>query len=255
VVRYDAVRLASELGGQPLRWIESKADVRRFVVERDGHGVPGLLCTPSDLPGPFSLILAGHGYTMNKRALYPLSLVDDLVSGRGFAVATIDAPGHGDRQPDGGRDTGAVDRAWRAHWRQFGGTEIAADWRAVLDELQDLPELDGSPVGYWGLSLGTHSGLAFLAVEHRIKAAVLGLSVLPDPGPRIRSYAQRVSCPVFFIQQQADEIAPLERSQALFECLASEEKTLRSSPGAHAQVPGKVLEEACVFLAEHLRAE
>ena len=148
MVRYDIVRLASELGGRPLRWINNKGDVRTFVVRRDDHGVPSLLCTPNDGPGPFRLILAGRGYMMNKRALYPLSLVDDLVSGKGFAVAAIDAPGHGDRQPDGGGDTEAVDRARRAHWRQFGGTEIAADWRAVLDELQDLPELDGSPVGY-----------------------------------------------------------------------------------------------------------
>ncbi len=178
--------------------------------------------------------------------------MDDLVRGKGFAVAAIDAPAHGDRQPDGGLDAAAVDRAWRAHWRQFGGTEIAADWIAVLDDLQELPEIDESRVGYWGLSLGTQSGLAFIAEEPRIEAAVLGLSGLPEPGPRIKSYAQGVRCPVLFIQQQDDEIASRERSQALFDCIASEEKTLRSSPGAHTEVPRKILEDAYSFLEDHL---
>ncbi|MEX0786142.1 MAG: alpha/beta hydrolase [Dehalococcoidia bacterium] len=234
-----------------MRWVEQEGNERGFVVERGGQDVPGVLWTPGDADEPFPLVLAGHGYLLNKRVLFPTTLPADLTS-RGLAVAAIDASEHGERALDGGRDAAAVDRAFRAHWRSHGGTEMAADWRAALDELARLPEIDERRAGYWGLSLGTQTGLAFLASEPRVRAAVLGLSALPDPGPRIAEYAGGVRCPVFFIQQLDDETATLERSQALYEAIGSEDKTLRSSAGAHTEVPAAVFEEAYAFLAERL---
>jgi pimeloyl-ACP methyl ester carboxylesterase len=222
-----------------------------FQIAVTGRRVPGVIWMPDGSAVQAPLVLAGHGFTLHKRALYPVDLPDRLTA-LGLAVAAIDAPGHGDRQPDGGRDAGEVDRAWRAHWREHGGLEIAAEWQAVLDALQDIPEIDATQVAYWGLSLGTQSGLAFLASEPRVGAAVLGLSALPEPGPRIEAYARGVSCPVLFIQQLDDEVATRTRSSALFERLGSTEKTLRSSPGGHMEVPEEVFREACAFLAEHL---
>lgn len=234
-----------------IKWAGGEGGARSFVAERRGQEVPGVLWTPRGIGGPFALVLAGHGYTLSKRELFPTTLVADMMS-RGLAVAAVDAAEHGDRRPDGGRDAAAVDRAFRAHWREHGGTEMAADWCAVLGELAQLPEIDGQRIGYWGLSLGTQTGLAFLASEPRVRAAVLGLSALPDPGPRIEQYARGVRCPVFFIQQRDDEIATLPRSQALFAALGSEEKTLRSSPGAHTEVPAGVFEEGYAFLEKRL---
>jgi alpha-beta hydrolase superfamily lysophospholipase len=195
------------------------------------------------------LVLAGHGFTLHQRALFPLLLAADLTR-RGFGVAAIDAPGHGERQPDGGADRDASDRAWREHWREFGGTKIAAEQSAALDWLES--ELEVSAVGYWGLSLGTQYGIGWLASEPRVRAAVLGLSGLPEPGPRIAAYAQGVSCPVFFIQQLDDEVCPADRSQALFDRLGTAEKTLRSSPGGHVDVPRSIFEEAFAFLEARL---
>jgi dienelactone hydrolase len=223
---------------------------RSFELTVAGETVPGALWTLAGDAGARPLVLAGHGFTTHKRALYPATLAPDLVQ-RGFIVAAIDMPGHGERLPRSGNGQ-ASDRVWREHWRKFGATRIAAEWRAALDELAKLPEIDGARVGYWGLSLATQYGVGFLAEEPRMRAAVLGLSALPEPGPRIAAYAQRVTCPLFFIHQLDDEIAARDRSTALFDLLASPDKTLRASPGAHMDVPTTVFEEAYAFLAEHL---
>ena len=236
-----------------MHWSETGVEERAFALECFGRSVPAVLWMPANEPGPFPLVLAGHGFTMNKHTLYPLTLPRDLVVDFRLAVAAIDVPGHGERQPDRGRDAPACEGAWRDHWQAHGAKEIAEELRATLDELQRLPEIGRAAVGYWGLSLGTQYGVGFLAEEPRVVAAVLGLSGLPDPGPRIAAYAAKVDCPVFFIQQLDDEVASLERSNALFERLASKEKILRSNPGRHMAVPGATFEDAYRFLAERLR--
>jgi alpha-beta hydrolase superfamily lysophospholipase len=223
---------------------------RSIAIANQGEGVPCVLWTPELHDPPYPLVLAGHGFTLHKRALFPSDLVETL-NKHGVAVAALDAPGHGERAPGG--DAANSDPAWREHWRRFGAERIAAEHSAAIDDLVSLPEIAG-PVGYWGLSLGTQYGVGVLAAEPRIVAAVLGLSALPDPGPRIAAYAAGVRCPVFFIQQLDDEIAERSRSTALFEALGTTDKTLRASPGGHVHVPAQVFEEAYNFLLRHVRA-
>jgi dienelactone hydrolase len=222
---------------------------RAITVHTPHEDVAGLLWLP-DSHQPAPLILAGHGFTQHKRALFPPRLASHLTS-RGFAVACIDAPCHGDRTPDAS-DGAAIDAAWRAHWREFGASRIALEHAALIDSLSTLPAIDTERIGWFGLSLGTQYGIGLLAKEPRIRAAVLGLSALPQPGPRMTRYTPRVRCPVFFIQQLNDEIAVAERARALFDLIGSEEKTLRSSPGGHIAVPRAVFDEAYDFLARHL---
>jgi alpha-beta hydrolase superfamily lysophospholipase len=213
--------------------------------------IPGLFWLPDGAAARLPLVLVGHGFTQHKRALFPPKLVDDLTS-HGFAVAAIDAPAHGERAPDL-TDRAAIDSAWRAHWREFGAWRIASEHSALLDALSEPPEIDASRVGYFGLSLATQYGLGVLASEPRFRAAVLGLSALPDPGPRIAANAARVTCPVFFIQQLDDEVAAADRAVALFDRIGSADKVLRASPGAHMAVPRHVFEEAYAFLDRHLQ--
>jgi dienelactone hydrolase len=191
---------------------------------------------------------------VHKRALFPLGLPEALAA-RGVAVAAIDAPGHGDRSPTTAGDAAAIDQAWRAHWRAFAAEHIALEWAATIDELTARPEIDDRRIGYWGLSLGTQYGVGVLAREPRIRAAVLGLSALPKPGPRIAAYAEAVRCPVMFLLQEDDEIAPRDRALALFERLGSEEKVLHASRGAHTDVPPAVFDEAKDWLLARLDAD
>lgn len=235
-----------------MRWVEDRVLERPFEVACEGRRVPGVVWTPLEGRGPRPLVLAGHGFTMSKRALFPLTLANDLVLRFGFAVAAIDVPGHGDRQPDGGRDAGASERDWFAHWRAHGASQIAADFGAALDALQRTSDVGPSSVAYWGLSLGTQYGMGFIGAESRVRAAVLGLCGIPARGTRIASYAERVTCPVFFIRQLDDEVWPAESTAALFDRLATKDKQMRTSPGRHTQVPGAVFEEAYAFLAKHL---
>jgi dienelactone hydrolase len=178
-----------------------------------------------------------------------------LLTERGIAVAAIDAPEHGDRSRSVAGDAAAIDSAWRAHWRAFGAERIAMEWSATIDYLSELPEIDGARVGYWGLSLGTQYGVGVLAREPRVCAAVLGLSALPKPGPRIAAYAEAVRCPVMFLLQEGDEIAVRDRALALYERLGSAEKELRASPGSHTDVPQAVFDEAINWLMSRLRAD
>lgn len=99
--------------------------------------IPGILWTPTSTSVPAPLILIGHPGGLP--AMYPrlLSRVRPAVA-EGFAAATIELPGSGER--------------------------------ATLDSLLDMPEI-GGPVGYSGgvISIGTR----LAAVEPRITAAVL----------------------------------------------------------------------------------
>jgi dienelactone hydrolase len=223
---------------------------RTFDVECDGRRAPGVLWLPED-GGPHPLVLAGHGFTLHKRALFPSTLAEDLVA-RGFAVLAFDAPAHGRRRPSPDASAEEIGAAWQVHWREFGASQIAAECSLAIDELSALGEVDASRVGYWGLSLATQYGLGVLGAERRIIAAVLGLFGLADVGIRMRRYAPGVECPAFFILQEDDEIHAAARVEALYNLIASPEKELHRSAGKHVEVPEEVFEEAYAWLERRL---
>ncbi len=124
-----------------------------------------------------------------------------LVTGCGFHVAVIDAPGHGDR-PRTARDEQEMAelRTAQAAGEPEGPivvpynarlAELAVpEYRAILYALQELPEIRGEePVGYVGIGLGTAIGVPLVVVEPRITAAVFGLMTSRGPaGARTASY-------------------------------------------------------------------
>jgi cephalosporin-C deacetylase-like acetyl esterase len=226
---------------------------RALTVHAPYEDIAALLWLPDEQHERLPLVIAGHGFTQHKRALFPPLLVHNLTT-RGFAVAAIDAPEHGDRSVDID-DRAAIDAAWRVHWREFAASRLADEHRALVDTVSAQPEVDAGRLGYFGLSLGTQYGVGVLAEDTRYRAAVLGLSALPDPGPRIGAYAARLRCAVFFIQQLDDEIARRDRARALYDAIASRDKTFRASSGAHMAVPAAVFSEAYDFLARRLGSE
>src|SRR5260370_29501067 len=67
-----------------------------------GH-MPGVLWSPADAAGSRPLVLLGHGGGQHKKAPGLVARARRYVTACGFAVAAIDAPGHGDRprtEPD-----------------------------------------------------------------------------------------------------------------------------------------------------------
>jgi cephalosporin-C deacetylase-like acetyl esterase len=225
---------------------------RGFEFTLDSERVPGILWLPADADVPRPLVLAGHGYTLDKRQPFPLPSVRSLASAGGCAVAVLDAPGHGDRRVDVGQSLEATAEAYQAHWQQHAGKRIAREYCEAARLLEAVPEVGEGPVGYWGLSLATQYGLAYLAKSKNVKAAVLGLF---RKGRVVEHYARRVRCPVFFVQQLDDEVHPRESVRELFDSIASQEKQLAASPGPHVEVPDTVRRSAVDFLLGHLRED
>jgi pimeloyl-ACP methyl ester carboxylesterase len=237
---------------------------RRFMVD----DVPGILWTPAATPAEPTdvvrsegdrgrpLILLGHGGGQHKAAPGMVGRARRFAAD-GFAVAAIDAPGHGDR-PRTDRDrrfsAGMAERMsagepvgeYVAAYHAAVAEQAVGDWKSVLDALQDL--MGKGRVGYWGVSLGAAIGLPFLAADSRVGAAVVGL-VGADLVP-VR--AARVTIPVEFLVQWDDELVPRPSALELFDALASTEKTLHANPGPHAGVPPIEVESAARFFLRHL---
>ena len=245
-------------GNEPMRFIaettSNGVSERLFTVDE----IPGVLWSPVGATGRRPLVLLGHGGGQHKKAPDLVARAHRYVRARGFAVAAIDAPGHGDR-PRTRQDErfSATVRERAAAGEPIGplvadhNAALAAravpEWQATLDALQTL-DLLGGPVGYWGVSLGSAIGVRFVAAEPRIAAAVFGLAgheTLSEP-------AAQVTVPVEFLLQWDDEHVPRDSGLALFDAFASREKTLHANPGRHADVPAFERDSSERFLTRHL---
>ena len=227
---------------------------RDFTVDVDGRTVPGVLWLPEAGTGPRPLVLLGHGATRHKRVDYLVALGRRLAADYGFAVAAIDAPGHGDRRAPGHDDDVTLFGDFLAEWSREGTVDdVVAEWQAAIDAVRDLDEVGDGPVGYWGLSMGTIYGVPLVAAEPRIQVAVFGLMGLLGPTrDRLAADAPSIACPVLFLQQWDDALIPRPEVFELFEALGSVDKRLHAHPGDHAAVPVEEIAFSARFLARHL---
>jgi len=225
-----------------------------FSVDADGRIVPGVLWLPDAGPGPRPLVLLGHGATRHKRINYLVALGRRLAAEYGFAVAGIDAPGHGDRRAPGHEDEVALFGAFLTEWSRPGTVDdMVADWHATIYGLRALAGVGDGPIGYWGLSMGTIYGVPLVAAEPRVQVAVFGLMGLLGPTrDRMAADAASITCPVLFIQQWDDSLIPRAETFELFDALSSIDKRLHAHPGEHAAVPVEEIVFSAQFLARHL---
>jgi dienelactone hydrolase len=228
---------------------------RRFDVSGDDGIVPGLLWTPEDAAGTRPLVLLGHGGTAHKRTPYILSLARRLVRHRGYAVAAIDGPGHGDRDDarpaTDGAPTEGIRRSFMASVADA-ADRMTADWTRTLGELRELDEVGNGPLGYWGLSMGTMFGSPFVAATPDVRCAVLGLMGTFDDANPWSTAAAQITCPVLFLVQTDDELVPVDKAVAMFQAIGSTDKRMHAHPGAHSAVPLEEVEASETFLARHL---
>ncbi|MGW5770560.1 dienelactone hydrolase family protein [Streptomyces longwoodensis] len=222
--------------------------------------IPGTLWTPgSDAPLP--LVLMAHNNGLPKadprlvaRARY--------TAARGFAVATIDAAGCGDRPRSAAAEQARAElrRAVQAGrpadeldelFESLVGplvTGAVPEWRATLDALLRLPDIDG-PVGYSGG--WTALGIRLAVAEPRIVAA--GFFAGGYVPRAQREEAHLVTVPLLFLLQWDDEGNPRRRALDLFDAFGSKEKTLHANLGGHTGTPSFELEDGCRFLERHLK--
>lgn len=219
--------------------------------------IPGVLWTPEGAAGGRPLILMGHGGGQHKKAPDIVARAHRFVAECGFAVAAVDVPGHGDRPKHEEYDRIATENQARvaageelapliAGFQALVARQTVPEWRKVLDAVQDLEYVGAGPVGYWGVSLGCGLGVPFVAAEPRVRAAVLGLGGAPAEA------AARITVPVEFLLQWDDERVPRAQGLALFDALASAEKTLHANPGKHGETPDFELDSTVRFFARHL---
>ncbi|MES4903377.1 MULTISPECIES: dienelactone hydrolase family protein [unclassified Streptomyces] len=221
--------------------------------------LPGALWTPEGAAGTRPLVLLGHGGGQHKKAPDILALARRLAAERGFAALAVDVPGHGDRPSDEkyGRiaaenharvEAGEEPAPLIARFQALVARQTVPEWQAALDAVQRLDHVGAGPVGYWGISLGCGLGVPFVAAEPRVRAAVLGqggaLAAAED--------AARITVPVEFLVQWDDERVPRAQALALFDALASAEKTLHANPGGHGEVPAFELDSTLRFFSRHL---
>jgi len=228
------------------------------VLERDftlGE-VPGVLWTPGPATAP--LILVGHNGGLHKRLPRLVARARHYAAEYGFAVAAIDAPGHGDRPRS------AVDERLRGDLRRAMAAGEPVDdivdalvlplveaavpeWRTTLDALLSLPEIAG-PVGYEGMAA---TGIRLAVVEPRVSAAVLfGQGLVPDT---LREEAREVTIPLQLLLQWDDEGMERQPVLDLFDAFGTREKTLHANLGGHAGTPWFEVDDGARFFARHLK--
>ncbi len=217
--------------------------------------IPGVLWTPGSAPAP--LILSGHNGGLHKRLPRLVARARHYAAAYGFAVAAIDAPGHGDRPRSAAFEQSRADlrRALAA------GEPIdeivdafilplveraVPEWRTTLDALLSRPEI-GGPVGYEGM---TATGIRLALVEPRILAAVFfGMGFVPGI---LREAARQVTIPLQFLLQWDDEGMERQPALDLFDAFGTKEKTLHANLGGHAGTPWFEVDDAARFFTRHL---
>jgi dienelactone hydrolase len=91
------------------------------------------------------------------------------------------------------------------------------DARRSVELLASRPDIDASRLGYYGISLGANSGLRVLALEPRLRAAVLAATGLSTgrslPELDRFNFAPRIRQPVLLVNGRDDFLFPLETAQ------------------------------------------
>ncbi|MFE2474061.1 alpha/beta hydrolase family protein [Streptomyces mirabilis] len=232
------------------------------VIEREftlGE-IPGILWTPASTSAPAPLILLGHP-PLGLRKMYPrLAARARYSAAEGFATATIELPGSGDRPR-----WPAVEQA-RADLRRAMQTgepvsdeivdavilplvdKAVPEWQAALDALLSLPEI-GGPVGYSGGVISI--GIRLAVVEPRIVAAgFFAGSFVPRA---MFEEARQVTIPLHVLLQWDDEGNDRQAALDLFDAFGSNEKSLHANMGGHTGVPQFAGDAAAQFFTRHLK--
>lgn len=224
--------------------------------------IPGILWTPASATAsaPAPLILLGHP-PLGLHRMYPrLAGRARHAAADGFAAATIELPGSGDRPRWAAAEQARVDLRRALDAGEPVTDEIVdalilplvekavPEWQAALDALLVLLEI-GGPVGYSGGVISI--GIRLAVVEPRIVAAgFFAGSFVPRA---MFEEASRVTVPLHVLLQWDDEGNDRQAALDLFDAFGSKEKTLHANMGGHTGVPQFAGDDAARFFVRHLK--
>ncbi|WP_284747492.1 alpha/beta hydrolase [Amycolatopsis sp. RTGN1] len=220
--------------------------------------IPGILWTPAT-SAPAPLILMGHPGGLAK--MYPrLAARAQAAAAEGYAAATIELPGGGDRPRLPAVDEARADLRRAIQAGEPVGDEIVErlvlplvdqavpEWRTTLDALLAQPGI-GGPAGFSGGVLAIATRLA--VVEPRIAAAVLFAgSFVPRS---MFDEARQVTIPLLVLLQWDDEGNDRQLALDVFDAFGSQEKTLHANMGGHTGIPAFEGDDGSRFFARHLK--
>lgn len=215
---------------------------------------------------PEMVVIAAHGITSSGDALYIRGAARSWAR-RGVATVAPDAPLHGHRA-SGEAVVDALQMGSERVYRQAVG-----DLGAAVEAISDAGWGD-LPLGYLGFSMGTLTGVAFLATEPPVQAAVLtiggstvvagedrhldwvrhGVEVAARTDPA--TFAPEVTRPwVRMMNADQDEVFSRRSALALYDALACP-KELVFFPGRHASwsEPAERYRSMLAFFRRHLHS-
>jgi hypothetical protein len=234
--------------------LEDDSLERAFLI----GDVPGILWTPTSLPAPL-ILLGNPGGPGGLRTAYPrLASRARRSLASGFAAATIELPGSGDRPRSSDAEQARAD----LHLALAAGTPVdeivdrlviplvekaVPELQSTLDALLSLPEISG-PVGYSGGVIAI--GIRLAVVEPRIVAA--GLFAGSFVPRSMFDEARQVTIPLHVLLQWDDRGNDRRLALELFDAFGSREKTLYANMGGHTGVPQFAGDDAARFFIRHL---
>jgi formylglycine-generating enzyme required for sulfatase activity/dienelactone hydrolase len=226
----------------PRHWTKQKVS---FAAGYGGERVTAYLYLPRSARPPYQVVIqmAGAGTFYRRTSakdsdIFGWSYAEYLIRG-GRAVLLPVWKGSYERS-DGFHPLQSKQATYREHVIQW-----VSELRQSIEYVRSRNDLDGDRIGYQGISFGASWAPLFLALEPRIKTAIVllgGLLVTDTPArpfpPELEAvnYAPRVKIPVLMMSGRHDAIFPYETSQVplyrLFGTPAPQKRHL-TFPGGH----------------------
>lgn len=205
---------------------------------------------PADLYIPaaketWGVVVAMHGARGNRKSAYVRGAAKRW-SRDGLAVASIDAPYHGDRSLDQVPDLARNEPFL---------TQTVGDLRRLCSAIGSEQRLAGLSVGYLGFSMGVLVGVPLMAVDRRVSCAVFAVGGATGTGKTDpATYASLVGeRPVMLLSADRDEFFNRASITGLYEAFGASAELLQF-PGTHGnwQHPGRRYRSMFEFFRAHL---
>jgi dipeptidyl aminopeptidase/acylaminoacyl peptidase len=203
-----------------------------FDAAYGGERVPAYLFLPKNLAPPYqTLVLFPNAYARNASSSQHLDYgtFEFLIrSGRAllYPVYSGTFERGGGRPPQGGvRDM---------------YVQMGKDFFRAVDYLETRPEIAKDKLGYYSISMGAYFAPIPLALEPRIKVAVIaagGLRFNYPPETQPANFMPRVKVPVLAINGRDDFSAPYDAQMRLMELLGTPAEHKKHVPLEGGHVP------------------
>lgn len=204
-------------------WIKEKIT---FNAAYGNDRVIAYLFLPKNSAPPYQTVIYCPGAAaIYRRSSEKLLWLDDmdfiLRSGRAFLYPVYKSTYE---RGDGFSLETATSTSWKEHIIMW-----AKDFQRSIDYLETHRDIDNDKLAYYGLSFGAGMGPYFLALENRIKTAVLDVGGFEPgkPPPEIDqiNYVPRVKIPILMLNGRYDYDFPLEESaRPMFRLLGTPEE-------------------------------